>query len=424
MTIKVEETRTTLRTTLGNQDITTADLGGLTPKAALFIVNGTTADGVAAAHDVSSFGVADGTRAWAMCCSNQDNVASVSSGVLENTGTLCVYLIDPTDARNPAAVVASFTVVGFIANGVTINGVATTAYEVTVVFFAGDDTSAYTNVFTLDGTSGNTVDISTVGFEPGVLITFGGYTSFVWENVVDLRVAYGFVLNSDPVRQYCMARSSDHEAAAGAPAAMVSDDYGIFWVDDAGDKCLAGEFGSFDAEGFSCTTRVASVADIQCGYLALAFNGKAQFNAGIIDSPTATGEQVITAPGFKPQFVMALVNRCEAVETGYATSLAGSTGISVFDANEAYCNSNQDEDGADPTDTQSLSDNVCVNLPYDDGSAGIAATFVSFDETGWTWNFSSVSANAKKFVYLAIERTFNVWLVASAGGKWWYRQAS
>jgi len=52
--------------------------------------------------------------------------------------------------------------------------------------------------------------------------------------------------------------------------------------------------------------------------------------------------------------------------------------------------------------TQSLADDQAVNLPDHAGAALIAATYVSLDATGFTLNYSAVSATAKLWPALVI----------------------
>ena len=73
-----------------------------------------------------------------------------------------------------------------------------------------------------------------------------------------------------------------------------------------------------------------------------------------------------------------------------------------MDADEAYSSSVSDEDNVGTSNTQSLSDNVAIELPDDDGTAGLASAFVSFDATGWTETYTAVKGAAALMPALAI----------------------
>ena len=126
-------------------------------------------------------------------------------------------------------------------------------------------------------------------------------------------------------------------------------------------------------------------------------------------TPTSTGNDSEAGPGFTPQFVMMLPTMAEAASTIYWDALGGGFGISTFDDDDEYCNSINYEDEVATSNTQSLSDDKAANLPDDDGSQGVEASFVSFDANGWTLNYTAVKANAKLWPYLAIGE-------AAAGG--------
>lgn len=77
-------------------------------------------------------------------------------------------------------------------------------------------------------------------------------------------------------------------------------------------------------------------------------------------------------------------------------------GVSAIDADDEFAASVSDEDGVTTSNSQSLSDNVSIELPDDDGTAGLTATFVSLDATGWTDNYSAVKGSAGLMLALAI----------------------
>ncbi len=402
MGVTIAVTRAAVNTATGNQDFTTADLGGLTPKAAWFIVTHATTDGTATNNAVLGIGAAtDTSEQWALGIFTQNAQANTNTG-RRIVSDECVLKLNSTDANVDGE--ADF--VSFIANGVRINwgNAPSAAYLLTVILFAGTDLIAHAGTFVMPNSVDGTVDVNTVGFEPDVVLNGTIGVSVLDTAFNTIQFGHGVALNTSPVQQYCSGCQSSDNLSDAYTSGHITDDYGILEVDFDGTLTgWGGEFGSFDAQGFSVVQRLGSGADY-VGFLAMAFGGAVDFEAGIIDSPIANGNQAIAAPGFTPQFVHVGLTQMQAIDTAYEDSAqAGSYGVSVFDSDDEYCNSIQEERGSVTTDTQSLSDDTVINLPDDDGSVGWVASFVSFDANGWTWNFSASHGTAVKWWYLAIE---------------------
>ena len=409
MGVTIAVTRVACNTTTGTQDITSADLGGLTPKAVWFIVTQATADGTATDHAVLGIGAATGaSNRWSCGVFSEHGLATTDTG-RRIVSDECVVKLNTGDANIDGE--ADFD--SFISNGVRIDwtNAPASAHLLTVILFAGTDLSAQAGTFTMPDSVDGTVDVNTVGFEPDVVLSATTGLSAFDASDDTWMIGHGVALNTSPVQQYAVGFWSQDAWASGYTSGHITDDYGVVSVDWDGTLTgWGGEFGSFDADGFSVTQRLGAGANY-VGFLALAFASAVGFSAGIIDSPTSTGNQSITDPGFTPQAVYVGLTQMQAINTAYSGSdQAGAKGIAVFDDDDEYCNSIADENGSATSDTQSLSDDTAINFPQDDGLSGFVASFVSFDANGWTWNFSAVMGTATKWWYLAIEEE------AAAGG--------
>jgi len=403
MGISVAVTRVACSTAAGNQFITAPGLSDLTPKAAYFIVVDAVEDGTASAGAVLGIGAATGAaNRWSVSWSAQDNVGTTNTNRRATTDE-CVLKI----LNNSGNVDGEADFVAFIPNGIQINwgNAPASAFLMIVVLFAGTDLNAQAATFTMAAAQDATVDINTVGFEPDVLLTAGHGNPFNDTAYATSFVSYGLVLNKTPVEQYAICNQSADGQGTTRIGGRITDDYGISWNSSTtGNPLLAGEFGTFDAQGFSCTTRLAAAGSSEeVGFLALSFGGVVSFEGGIIATPTATGNDSVTDPGFTPQAVLVGLTQMPAVDTSYINGESASVGLYAFDANYEFSNSIQDEDGEGTSDTQSISDNQ-LTFPQDDGSAGHVATFVSFDTLGWTWNFTTTQGAAVQWWYLAIGR--------------------
>jgi hypothetical protein len=397
MGVTVATTRVACNTATGDQTITTADLGSLTPKAAMFIVGAGVTDGTAAANAVLSVGATDGTNQRVSSVFSDDNVAT-SDVRYRGTTDEVVMIID-----NAGNIVGEANFKNFTTNGVVITwgDAVPSAYLLTVIFFAGTDLSVHVNEFTSSNSADGEVDVTDPGFEPDQVIVFAHRGAFNDSSAQALQGTIGFCDNGVSVVQGSI-NVGELNGQAGCTMFAISRNDRVCQNINMGGASLYGdvELASFDASGFSSFTR--RIASNTVAYLALAYGGAAEHWVGTITSPTSTGDDAQTGPGFTPQFVMLAPSFIATDDTLEQDGDAGSYGLAVFDADDEYCTSIACEDGAGTMNTQSLSDDTAVNLPVDDGSAGFTASFVSFDANGWTINFSATNGTARQWVALAI----------------------
>jgi hypothetical protein len=390
----------------GNQDITTTDIGGLTPVAVLFIGSFGITDGTAAAHNVVSVGAATGaSNEWVIGTTDEDSTGGVSDTDRIMRNDSCILFSTPGAQAEDGR--ANF--VQFITNGVRINvsNAPAASYLVTAVLFAGTDLSAQADIFQMDSTQDNTVDVNTVGFEPDALITATSQRNALDAYVNSSPPGLGFVHNDRAAgitqrSTYVMSSNNQNPTAIGS---RMTESYGCMSGNGTGGAIVAAEFGTFDANGFSCTTRLFGFG-MYVGFLALRF-GSGPFvesYVGTYDTPTVTGIDIESGPAFFPQLVLMIGSQIVAVDTQEEDADAGCLCYSSFDGDDEYCVAwNSQDNVAGDSVTQSLSDDQAINLPDDDGSQGIEATFSSFDGNGFRLNYSAVKGTARKFIVLAIE---------------------
>lgn len=391
MTLSIRTTRAACNTSTGTQDITISGFG--TPKAAFFAVTRATADGTAADGALLAVGATDGTRNWGTSHVADNGLTTTDNRVADVQTSYCVYALNTAGSIDFQAAFSAW-----ITDGIRIdwNNAPDAAYLLTVVLLGGDDLSAYAGTFAMSTTLDAAVDVTAVGFKPTVLLTAEA-------NANRASFSLGMVYNSpsDVVTQGSIQHSAADGATTTAENLIVEDDYGI-GITRVSAQVAQGEFGSFDASGFSCTTRGSNTYTATVGYLAL---GIANHDVwmGTITTPTSTGSASYTGPSFKPQFVMQLMSGAEAADTVYTDNRAGAFGLAVADDAAQYSNTVASEDGVTTTNTESVSDNLLALLHDDDGAGLIAASLTSFDATGWTANFTAVSGTGKKWLALAVE---------------------
>jgi hypothetical protein len=401
MTI-VAVTRVACNTTTGNQDITTTDLGGNTPQAAFFILTGATADETETVDARMGFGAATSTtERWAVCVTSE-SVAAKSDTRRRMLTDECIALQTVGVAMDCEA-----DFVAFITNGVRINwgDAPAAAYLLTVIFFYGSALSAKADTFQMTGAENSTVDVTTIGFQPDLLLTASHAYSALDVNVNQSYNSHGVVYYDgvSTYTQHCTAfRGSDNTAASQLSIQLVTN-RGIGFVDGSGALILSGEFGSFDSSGFSCTLRDGAGVDEYVGVLAIALEGES-VDIGTIATRTSAGSQSITAPGFTPQFLLVGQTVCPAIDTAYNNSNANTIGLGAIDADDEYSTSYRDEDAAADMNCHSLAASKSVYITDDSGTPTELwdVGFTSFDANGWTWYYNTAQGTAVYWWYLVI----------------------
>jgi len=402
--IKTAVLRDVCNTSLGNQSFSTADFGGGTPKAAFFIVSTGETDGVAAAHDICAIGCCDGTNQWSLSYRGEDARGTSTSCGRRHHDTDCIVIINqPNDTVDGAADFVSFDT-----NGVTVdwNDASGTAYMIEIWLFGGDDMQVDVATFT-PGAEDTEVNVETVGFEADLLIL--GAASFIFNEGANAqtRFSIGFVENTGAgENQAAYCRQLRSGVTTTEAYGLVHNNRGISDMTLAGGAAARGEITTFDSVGFSHFSRDAAGTG-EVGYLAID-TGDRDVYVGNFTTPTGTGEQPQTGPGFKPQMVGMVTTQLPTINTVEGPSgLAGTWCISGFTPDAEFCHGYAFEDGIvlGTSNSESVSDNAAVLMHDDAGGALMAAAFVSMDDAaGWTLNWSAVdSGNPRLQFGFAIE---------------------
>jgi len=402
MGVSVAVTRVAAPTATGQQTISTTDLGGLTPKAVLLIATRCVTDGTAADGAGWYMGASDGTNEWTQ--SYEDQHAQASMDQSSNQDTTANRILTIHDGTADVVVEGAADFVSFGADNVIIDWVdaPASAFLVTVIFFAGSDLTAHVGNQDLGNTADALIDITSIGFEADVVIT-----ELQSLSTQEGGASLGFVHNdrAGGVTQRCTVIHNRQGFSSAQLGAVVRPNC-IAKLQAGNALDYMGTAQSFDSSGFSVqlgNARAPGNADI--AWIALKFGATAVVDGKVytLSTPTATGNSDDNGAGFQSQFLMYLPTLCVTESTIETDADAGTWGVSVIDADEAYCNTISSEDGAADSNTQSLSDDQAVNLPTHTGAAGMAATFVAFTSTGVTLNWSDVETTARLYPALAIE---------------------
>lgn len=404
MGVTVAVTRVALNTGTGTQDITTTDLGGLTPKAVKIIVTRCVTDGTAADGAGFYWGLSDGTNEAAGGYESEHGQASMDNQLDQDTTAnrlLTIY-----DGTADSVVEATIDFDSFITNGVRINitDAPAAAYLATVTLYAGSDLSAHVGKQDLGNTADALIAITSVGFEADVLEVFMNH-SYTGAGG-DSNMSMGLVHNdrASGVTQRCIVHGQRGSFSSSQVRTMYRDGECIAKLQNVASLDWIGTAQSFDSSGFDIQLgngRAPGNADI--AWLALRLGSSPAVSAKVytFSTPTGTGSAADNGLGSEPQFVMYLATRSAVADTVETDADGGTVGMVLADADEAYTQSISDEDAALDSNTQSLSDDK-LNLPTHTGASGQEASLTSMGSGGVTWNWTAVDATARLWPALAI----------------------
>lgn len=374
----------TTRTTTGNQTFT-GDLGGDTPKVALFYFprHAPTNDPNRTSTATIAIGATDGTRQWAGAVYSQDNQASTNTA-RSAYDTACVLGISGALAVH----VASF--VSFSANAVTVNFTTTeaTGRSIVCVLLSGADLNAY--VGTTGGTEG-TKSHTGVGFQADAIL-LASFAQLFNEAGTDAAVLnFGCVVNDGSLTQkniYWFA--NDGHPAGSASNRMESDSVRENYNDP--DSTAVTAIGS---DGFT-TVCTGVVAEPPFGFIALKFGGLA-FKLWTFQTPTSTGNRTDTTPGLEPVGAIMCMSSLAALDSTVSDTGAASFGLSAWTAAGEQATGVICVDiGADPTNTEMDCKAHALQCGISGtGCQAIVADFVSVQSDGFTLDYTAVNGTAR-----------------------------
>lgn len=394
-------TRVACNTSTGNQTITFPTALSAAPKAVRFILSSAVTDGTAAAHAIMSMGFATATASYAIGWVSQDavNPSNANRRTLENA---CVLSLSSTGTIDGQASWVSWTASEVVINWTNAPG---SAFLLTVIAY--DCAEAYLATFNFPQTLNATTTISP-GFEFD-LAYFATHERDIPNNRADARGSIGVATyDGSTLTQSGWFFLYQDNVTTTVDAAHLSDLYIVGNMTTSGVLQRALQL-STSGNDVIVTTKIASWADADNEGIALflRFDNIAVYS-GIVETVTSAVENTYGDPNFQPSYTEVVATLAEAVNTAYADGKAGSWSIGVADTGiRQYSNAYSDKDGVvtpSTSDTQSLSDDMLVNLPLDTGAAGIQAELLSFQPSGPKLDFTIALATIKQWILVAVEQ--------------------
>ncbi len=387
-------------------------LDGKTPKAALFLANYTEATSgqetvldQMLSHGAASKSPGGALRRWVAAGMNEDAVATPDTVRDENRISV-IAEPDRSGSTTPSAQ-GYADILDFIPNGVRLQTIQnfSVAFNVIVVFFAGDDLEAYAWRWdTQDHPDGSLV--GGLGFQPDMLITAKSATEFgtTYASSVSSLVGFGGInLRDDEIELGTFNQVMPNGGAVQFGSAVVNDTKNAVLPSHSPftrqtRKVLAGNrFG----DGFEA---VLSNSDAT-GFLALKLPSTGVW-VDVINPPVTTGIWDVSDPGFEPQFVMLEQTMTDLVgdedSDVVVDARAGPIGIGVFTPDDAHAVAASSELGVTPTNTESSIDDNPVYLNDDAGASAFRAVFNGMRSDGWRLTYDDADSTQRKWLGFAI----------------------
>jgi len=422
--VQIATGRFTVTGGTGNQAITGV---GFQPKAYVLIYTKNATDDAdsTGTGSILSIGMADGTTQFCMASGSENAQGAADVGRRGfSDEVLCTH-----DAQTDQTVQGEANHVSMDVDGFTINkAVAFTAPAsplVHYIAFGGDGISVDVGTVDLNDTQDALVDVTAPGFEPDLVLAsyIGVFLDATGDgNNDDHSFSLGWAVN--PARQAANNQYSMMVASADSadPTETISrfDNVraGTSYRDDAIDASF--EIGSFDASGFSVTTRLtaATTSEIM-GYLAINLGPSPKVYSVARTARTSTGNDVESSAGFQPIFLLGMGS---AVVTAANTNTNGaSMAIGITDGTDTFAIMQYDEDNNTTSDTANRVTNTqFMSANLHTGAISWEATFTSFDSGGWTINYGDAAGSAYQNAFLAIGQggcygeRFTTWSATSA----------
>lgn len=388
-------------TSTGTLDITTSDLGGRTPKAAIVVGSRhpIANDPNSTVQGTGSIGFAAGSvQNYAMALSLD---AQASTDVVRQQNTDALYRM-----QIPSGLEGYFTFSSFITNGIRINRNDAMPFAVRcyAILFAGDDISAKTGTINL-GTGTSPITVSGLGFEPDVVFTAGSHQADGAAQAF-FGLMFGIGVNDGSNTQKCVSWAGGDGVAAGDPSQIIRSNR-IAAQQNVGGATEAYNvtIGNYQNGSFDVTPSVSAGGDY-VHYLALDLGG-AGFSLFDINTPTSTGDQTYNTPGFRSQALVYVGTGLEARDTSvYNDNKAGGFAIGAVTANERMVWRSRFAQ-ADPTSSANVVADDTTWYPFANPVGTSLSTcqgaFVAFTSSGITVNWTTVHTAARMGFALAIE---------------------
>lgn len=376
-----------------SDDYTSSGFG--TPQIALFFCTDT--DNLDSFRSDMRFaiGATDGTNEWCVATSSRDGDSSTNGRRVVSNATVIGLLSISSNSWTGEAVFSSW-----VTDGVRINWTTAPTVDrlITCVLINGLD-NAYVGTASSSSTEDASIDITSPGFEPDFLISaFPGLGAT--NNINNsLTMGIGACVNDGSETQRTFTIYEANGISTSNPRARLTTNRFVQRLSTS--TVGSAEVTAFLSNGFTITTRDAA-DDNDFGYIA----GKGVEAAlQTIDIPTSTGNEAYTGFGILPTFVLLPHTMLTAVDTTDTTALAGSISVGVIISDNDNTAIGVIQDNVGTTNTDSKIASYPLDLYQHNQTSEARATLVSFDNDGFTLNYSDATSSTRKAFALVLGET-------------------
>lgn len=374
-----------------------------TPKAAIVMVSRVTADGSATADMALSIGfvATDPSAATAQACefcTSQDNVSTTFTlrGSLNNR-ILRIY--DPT----AGTIDAQATFLQWVTDGIEItwNNNPDGLYRITVILLTGTDLSAAVREGTTSSGAPGTATL-TPGFQADVVLAFQR------TNVArEARIGLGAAVRNSGANAGAQYMADDNSATAETRTQHLNVGVYQSWaniqsfVADTDVNHARVAINNFTATTFDLVN-LDALSGSTAACLALGFGGATNYHlAASLLTPTVTGLQTVTTPGFDAGLLVMAMSGVGVVND---RTNQGVFSLGFSDMLTDSCVGLHDEHGLGTTNAGGYADSKLGALLDEDGaSLLVEVSRVSSHPSGYILNWTDIDADDRAYWVLTIE---------------------
>jgi hypothetical protein len=363
-------------------DFTQTDFG--TPKAALVFMSNANSTNNPQVDSSFSIGFWDGTNQRACYIGEIDEVSTQSSMRGTKSGIIARIQHESTGTVQAEYTIANTT------DGVTLSLITDNTdvdRYVVIVLIAGHGVEALVDY--VNGPAANESLNVDVGFRPNCIFSTGiGSTS---EQGSYSLLSFGATSICGSILQASVAGYISHGNSTTNGEMRTSNTHGFMRHTTGGTNDWRISTSQFLHNGFKLINNGdVGTSDYQRIYFLALKTPGLNIHVNPVQAPTSTGNDSVTGLGFKPK---ALIS-CFGINTSFNSDLGQwAFSIGAGDINSAGAVQSHSADAVSTSDANSkYSTNVVDHLNHV-GSALNTASIVSFDNDGYTLNWSTVSGN-------------------------------
>lgn len=369
-------------TSTGTMDLTTSNLNGKTPKAAIMVLSGVPRGSGVGADQLMCIGMTDGTSEYAFATYGTSGSVG-ARGCYNDAVAVQMDSFANTDGK------ASF--VSFIPDGIRIDWTEAPAsdFEIHTYLFAGDDLSAHLTSLEPNAGFGGGTDISP-GFEPEAVFACSIGDDMPGQSSTVTCLSFGCAIpnGGTPINKM-IAQGGDYNERTS----RVDDFIASQTIDNAV---------SWDAavENFTATSydiyAYDNPSNDEVALLSISYGGNASYALDNYVHPTATGLNSVSGLSFQPDQVIGALSFEDTggMSKGYVSNgtyfIAGDGISSTWNI------------AADLGDAASAADQNALVLTDEVESKVIEATLDSINSDGWTLDYTLADIRRRSGWYLAI----------------------